>query len=91
MRRRPRTLPLARRDPAIRSRVVGQHRRRFLETRRTSDLKAPISVDDYEMDFSWRFVPLAPDNDPAWFIIDGSDEDTTIWGRFVEHDAEGQA
>jgi hypothetical protein len=56
---------------------------RELEIVQTADLKVPLSVDDREMNDCWKMLPIAPTCDPAWFILDSSNDKSTKWARFV--------
>jgi hypothetical protein len=64
-------------------------RHRFLERRITRDIKVPLSADDPGMLSGWHCVPIQPTADDGWFILDGSRDYKTVWGRW--HEAEGAA
>jgi hypothetical protein len=70
-----------------RTTYIGRHR--FLEQRMTRDERVPLSADDPEMENGWSCVPVPPDNDPSWFILDATHDRRTTWGRW--HFAEGCA
>ena len=77
----------------IRHLITGTRRlrRRYLERCSTRDDRVPLYADDPEMFCGWRCVPVPPSPDPRWFIIDSSHDRRTEWGRWVEHEAEGEA
>jgi hypothetical protein len=63
-------------------------RHRFLEQLTTRDDQLPLVAGDH-VDYGWRCVPVPPDSDPNWFIVDDSDDRRTVWARW--HFAEGIA
>jgi hypothetical protein len=65
-----------RRDPqAVARAYQGRPPHRMLETRTTRD-----KVEHFH--WGYRCVPQRPDDDPAWFIVDSSDDWRTRWGRW---------
>lgn len=70
-------------------RLKGGQPLRRLERVATRDARVPYSADDSTMECGWRNIPIPPTDDPAWFIVDSSNDKSTTWGRW--HDAEGSA
>lgn len=62
--------------------------RRFqrLKFAMTRDAVVPLFDDDREMEHSWQCIPVAPDNDPRWFVYDSSRDWKTVWARPLDDD-----
>jgi hypothetical protein len=55
----------------------------------TRDQKVPLSDDDPDMEHSWKCVPVPPDADSIWVIVDSSKDYATGWcrrDRCIRHD-----
>jgi hypothetical protein len=65
-------------------RVAAPARRQWLEVCRSRDAKVPLGSDDWEMECGWRSVPVPPTSEPdsGWFLIDSSDDRSSIWARW---------
>jgi hypothetical protein len=57
-----------------------QYPLRWLEQRITRDIRIPLCEADLEMEDGWRCVPIPPDLDDDWFVVDSSSDRKTVWG-----------
>jgi hypothetical protein len=55
---------------------------RFIGRVITRDARIPLGDDDRAMDYGWRCIPIPPDADVDWFILDSSRDYKTVWGRW---------
>jgi hypothetical protein len=63
----------------------------YLETRATRDEREPLTLDDPEMLYGWRNVPVPPDASGDWFIVDSTNDKATTWARWRADHGEGNA
>jgi hypothetical protein len=53
----------------------------WIERRITYDATVPLFDTDREMQHGWRCIPVPPDDEPRWYILDSSSDRKTVWGR----------